>query len=307
MMMRTLTAAQPTPSMRLAMYRRAADYLELTKPRVVVMVLITTAVGFYLASPQALAWLLLGHTLIGVAMASGGTLALNQYLERDLDARMLRTRLRPLPEGRLQPNEALGFGVAITAGGLFYLCFMVHPLSGLVTAVSVGSYLFVYTPLKQKTPLCLMVGAVPGALPPVAGWVAAAGELSLPAWVLFAILFLWQIPHSLAIAILYREDYARADFCLLPRVDPEDKRTGRHIVSHCLALFAIGLLPTTLQVAGMVYFAVAFMLGLALLLCGILVARSPSIKAARRLLLASLLYLPALLVVMAVDKVQFYP
>jgi heme o synthase len=307
MMMRTLTAEQPATSTRLAIYRRVADYLELTKPRVVVMVLITTAVGFYLASYQSLSWLLLCHTLIGVALASGGTLALNQYIERDLDARMLRTRLRPLPEGRLQPNEALGLGVAITAGGLLYLSFMVHPLSALVTAVSVGSYLFLYTPLKQKTPLCLIVGAVPGALPPVTGWVAASGELSLPAWVLFAILFLWQIPHSLAIAILYREDYARANFCLLPRVDPDDRHTGRHIVSYSLALFAAGLLPTTLQVAGVVYFATAFILGLALLLCGILLTRCPSIKAARRLLLASLMYLPALLVVMALDKVRFYP
>jgi len=305
MMIRTLIAEQPVPSTRLAIYRRAVDYLALTKPRVVVMVLITTTVGFYLASPQRLPWLLLCHTLIGVALAAGGTLALNQYLERDLDARMLRTRLRPLPEGRLQPNEALGLGVATTAGGLFYLSFMVHPLSGLVTAVSVGSYLFLYTPLKQKTPLCLIVGAVPGALPPVTGWVAASGELSLPAWVLFAILFLWQIPHSLAIAILYREDYARANFRLLPGVDPDDKDTGRHIVCHCLALCAAGLLPTTLQVAGMVYFATAFVLGLALLLCGILVARSPSLTAARRLLLASLVYLPALLIVMAVDKVRF--
>jgi protoheme IX farnesyltransferase len=305
MMLRALAVAQPVASARLVVYRRVIDYLALTKPRVVLMVLITTAVGFYLASPQSLSWLLLCHTLIGVALASGGTLALNQYLERDLDARMLRTRLRPLPEGRLQPNEALGLGVASTVGGLFYLSCLVNPLSGLVTAISVGSYLFLYTPLKQKTPLCLIIGAVPGALPPVTGWVAACGELSLPAWVLFAILFLWQIPHSLAIAILYREDYARADFRLLPTVDPDGKSTGRHIVSYCLALFAAGLLPTTLQVAGVAYFATAFILGLALLVCGLLLAHSPSLKAARRLLLASLIYLPALLGVMAVDKVRF--
>jgi protoheme IX farnesyltransferase len=284
--------------------KRALDYLALTKARVVVMVLITAFVGFYLATPGPLNWLLLCHTLIGIALAAGGTLALNQYLERDLDARMLRTKERPLPEGRLQPGEALGFGVAITASGLIYLALLVNPLSGLVTAVSVGSYLFLYTPLKQKTPLCVIVGAVPGALPPVTGWVAASGQGSLEAWVLFAILFFWQIPHSLSIAVLYREDYARANFQLLPVVEPEGTSTGRQIVVHSLALLAVGLLPTTLHLAGAVYFVIAFALGIAMLVCGVMLARSYSRVAARRLLFASLIYLPALLVVMAVDKVR---
>jgi protoheme IX farnesyltransferase len=284
--------------------RRAADYLELTKPRIVGMVLITTLVGFYLATPGAMDWLRLLHALLGVALAAGGTMALNQYLERDLDARMLRTRWRPLPEGRLQPGEALGFGVAITAGGLLYLTFMANPLSGLVTAVSVASYLFLYTPLKLKTPLCIVVGAVPGALPPVTGWAAAVGELPLGAWVLFAILFLWQVPHSLAIAMLYRDDYARADFRLLPVIEPDGLHTARHIATHCLALFAVGLLPTTLQLAGAVYFATAFVLGLALLGCGMALARRPSRRAARRLLVATLVYLPVLLAAMALDKLR---
>jgi heme o synthase len=284
--------------------QRAMDYLALTKLRVVAMVLITTFVGFYLASPGWLHWLLLCHTLIGVALAAGGTLALNQYLERDLDARMLRTKERPLPEGRLQPGEALSFGVAITASGLIYLTLLVNPLSGLITAVSVGSYLFLYTPLKQKTPLCVIVGAVPGALPPVTGWAAASGGLSLEAGVLFAILFLWQIPHSLSIAVLYREDYARANFQLLPVLEPSGTSTGRYVVVHSLALLAVGLLPTTLHLAGAVYFVIAFILGVAMLSCGVLLAKSYSSAAARRLLFASLIYLPALLVVMAVDKVR---
>ena len=304
MTLRTLSAEPTVASPCMLVCRRAMDYLALTKPRVVLMVLITAFVGFYLASPGELHWLLLSHTLVGVALASGGTLALNQYLERELDARMLRTRERPLPEGRLQPGEALGFGVIITASGLIYLTWLVNPLSGLVTAVSVGSYLFLYTPLKQKTPLCVMVGAVPGALPPVTGWTAASGGLSLEAWVLFAILFLWQIPHSLSIAVLYREDYARANFQLLPVVEPEGTRTGRQIVVHSLALLAVGLLPTTLHVAGAVYFVTAFALGMAMLICGVMVATSYSSAAARRLLFASLIYLPALLVVMAVDKVR---
>ncbi len=303
MMLRTLSAEPTVVSPWSLAYKRTLDYLALTKPRLVVMVLITSFVGFYLASGAELNWLLLCHTLMGVALASGGTLALNQYLERDLDARMLRTKERPLPEGRLQPGEALGFGVAMTASGLVYLTLVVNPLSGLVTAVSVGSYLFLYTPLKQKTPLCLMVGAVPGALPPVTGWVAASGQWPLEAWVLFFILFLWQIPHSLSIAVLYREDYARANFQLLPVVEPEGTATGRQIVVHSLALLAVGLLPTSLHVAGMLYFVTAFVLGVAMLVCGVMLARSHSTAAARRLLLASLLYLPALLVVMALDKV----
>jgi protoheme IX farnesyltransferase len=304
MMPRTLSVEPAMVSPWLLVRNRAMDYLALTKPRVVLMVLVTAFVGFYLASPGWLNWLLLCHTLIGVALASGGTLALNQYLERDLDARMLRTKERPLPDGRLQPGEALGFGVAIAAGGLLYLAILVNPLSGLVTAISVGSYLLLYTPLKQKTPLCVMVGAVPGALPPVTGWVAASGELSLEAWVLFAILFLWQIPHSLSIAVLYREDYARANFQLLPVLEPDGAGTGRQIVVHSLALLAIGLLPTTLQLAGPVYFVSAFVLGVAMLICGIMLAKSYSTAAARRLLFASLIYLPTLLVVMAVDKVR---
>jgi heme o synthase len=304
MMVRTLSVESVGVSPWMLVRKRALDYLALTKARVVLMVLITASVGFYLASPEPLNWLLLCHTLIGVALSAGGTLALNQYLERDLDARMLRTKERPLPEGRLQPSEALGFGVAITASGLIYLALLVNPLSGLVTAVSVGSYLFLYTPLKQMTPLCVMIGAVPGALPPVTGWVAASGQWSLEAWVLFAILFFWQIPHSLSIAVLYREDYARANFQLLPVVEPEGTSTGRQIVVHSLALLAVGLLPTTLHLAGAVYFVTAFVLGMAMLVCGVMLARSYSRVTAKRLLFASLIYLPALLVVMAVDKVR---
>ena len=304
MMLRTPSAESTVVSPWLLVRRRVVAYLALTKPRVVLMVLVTSFIGFYLASSIWVNWLLLCSTLIGVAMASGGTLALNQYLERDLDARMLRTRGRPLPVGRLQPGEALGFGVALTAGGLLYLALGVNPLSGLVTAVSVGSYLFVYTPLKQKTPFCIMVGAVPGALPPVTGWAAASGELSLEAWVLFAILFLWQIPHSLSIAVLYREDYARANFQLLPVLEPDGAGPGRQIMVHSLALLAIGLLPTTLQLAGPIYFVSAFILGVAMLICAIMLAKSYSTAAARRLLFASLIYLPTLLVIMAVDKVR---
>ncbi len=285
------------------MRRRAADFLELTKPRVVLMVLVTTSVGFYLGSSGVLDYVRLVHTLIGAALAAGGTVALNQYLERNADALMKRTRLRPLPDGRLQPIQALAFGAAITAGGLVYLMLVVNPLSSFITAIIVSSYLFAYTPLKQKTSLCTVVGAFPGALPPVIGWAAARGEIGLEAWVLFAILFLWQLPHSLAIAMLYRDDYARAGFQLLPVVDPDGRSTGRQVVGNCLALLVVALLPTLIGLAGVVYFFAALTLGVAFLWYGIELAVSCSTAGARRLLFVSLVYLPILLTIMAFDKV----
>ena len=285
--------------------RHPSDFLALTRPRVVVMVLVTTLVGFYVGSVGRPDYVRLLHALVGMALAAGGTLALNQYLERDVDARMERTRLRPLPDGRLVPVEALVFGVAITGIGLLYLAFFVNVLSAFVTAISVGSYLFLYTPLKRKTSLCSVVGAVPGALPPVIGWGAARGELGPEAWVLFGILFLWQIPHSLAIARLYQEDYARAGIRVLPVVEPDGRSTGRQIVSNCLALLAVGLLPTLIGFAGPVYFFGAIVLGLMFLGCGIALAISRSEASARLLLFASLVYLPAQLGLMALDKVPF--
>ncbi len=286
-------------------HRRPADFLVLTKPRVVLMVLVTTFVGFYVGSPGALDVVRLFHTLLGTALAAAGTIALNQYLEREGDALMERTRLRPLPDGRLDPTEALAFGVAITAAGLAYTVLAVGPLAGLVTAITAASYLFLYTPLKRKTTLCTLAGAISGALPPVTGWVAARGDFSAGAWILFAILFLWQIPHSLAIGRVYREDYARAGIRLLPVVEPDGASTGRQVVSYCLALLPVGLLPTLIGLTGPVYFTAALGLGAAFLWCSVALARSGSLEAARRLVLVSLVYLPAVLLLMAVDKVRF--
>jgi protoheme IX farnesyltransferase len=285
--------------------KRALDFLELTKPRVIVMILVTTVVGYYLGSDGSGDYLRLLNTLIGIALAAGGTMALNQFLEREVDARMERTRLRPLPDGRLQPIEALAFGAAITGAGVLYLGLAVGLLPGVVTAATAGLYLGAYTPLKLRTPLCLVVGAIPGALPPVTGWVAARGEFGLGAWVLFAILFLWQLPHTLAIARLHRDDYARAGIRVLPVVDPEGASTERQIVTGCLALVAVGLLPTLIGLTGHVYFFGALALGLSFLGCGMAQAASRSVVGARRLLFASLLYLPTLLALMAFDKVKF--
>lgn len=279
------------------------DFLELTKPRIVSLVLITTSVGFYLGSAGLLDYGLLLQTLIGTALAAGGTLALNQLIEHEDDAKMQRTRTRPLPAARLQPRDALIFGTVITAGGLVYLAGRVNVLSALVTAAIVVSYLFVYTPLKKKTSLCTLVGAVPGALPPVIGWAAVRGSVDIEAWILFAIMFLWQMPHSLAIAWLYREDYRRAGFQLLPVVNPDGRSTGRQVLNNCLALLAVGLLPTLIGLAGPVYFCAALLLGGMFLWYSVRLAVLRSHEAARHLLFASLIYLPILLAIMAFDKV----
>lgn len=283
--------------------RRAADYVELVKPRLVVMILITTAAGFYLGAQQTVDWMLCLHTMIGAGLTAAGVLGLNQYLERDADAKMKRTQDRPLPGGRMRPLEALLVGAVLTGSGMLYLTFIVNILSGFVISLIVVSYLFLYTPLKRKTSLCTLIGAVPGALPPVVGWVAARGTLTGEAWVLFAILFLWQLPHSLAIAYIYREDYAKAGFRLLPVVHPDGASTCRQIVVNCVALFGIGLLPTWYNIAGSVYFFTVLLAGGAFLAIGIYLSRTRSMQAARYLLYASLLYLPIVFITMALDKI----
>ena len=283
--------------------RRATDFFELAKPRVVLMVLITTFVGFYPGSEQVPDYLILVQTLIGTALAAGGTLALNQYMERDSDAVMQRTPRPPLPDGRLQPREAVWFGTAVTILGLGYLALAVNLLSASVTAFITMSYLLFYTPLKQRSSLCMLVGAVPGALPPVIGWVATRGSLDVGAWVLFAIMFLWQVPHTLAIARLYREDYAKAGIMFLPVIEPEGSSSNRQIISHSAALLAVSLLPTLLGIAGGIYFAAAFVLGIGFIAIGIALALNSTLANARRLLFASLVYLPVLLLVMSLDRI----
>ncbi len=283
--------------------RRLADFVALGKPRVVLMVVLTTLVGYYLGAGFELDWLQLGHLLVGTALSAAGTLALNQFLERDLDARMQRTRRRPLPDGRLQPGEAAVFGALLTAGGIAYLALSVGLGCAAVIAVIAVLYLGVYTPLKRVSPLATVLGAIPGALPPVAGWVAARGELGIGAAVLFTILFLWQLPHTLAIARLYREDYARAGIRVLPVVDPDGGSTERQIVAGCLALHAAGLLPTLVGLTGGLYFFGALLLGALFLVVGTAQALRPSAPAARRVVIASVVYLPILLALMALDKV----
>ena len=283
--------------------RKAVDFYELTKPRIVLMVLVTALVGYYAGSSRVPNYLRLIQMLIGTALAAAGTLALNQFIERDTDAKMSRTCRRPLPDGRLQPYDALWFGIVLTLLGLGYLAVAVNLLSAVVAAAITASYLLAYTPMKRHSSLCVPVGAVPGALPPVIGWVAASGQLSVDAWVLFAIMFLWQIPHTLAIAFLYREDFAKAGIQFLSVIEPDGESTNRQILVHCSALLAVSLLPTLIGLAGAIYFIVAFLLGVAFLASGVSLIVTPTRAGARRLLFASLIYLPALLLVMALDRV----
>src|SRR5919109_1074651 len=275
--------------------RVLSDLVVLTKPRVVLMVLVTTLVGYYVGLTGAPDWARLLHLAIGTALAAGGTLALNQYWERDVDALMERTRTRPLPDGRLMPLEALAFGGAITALGIMSLAAFAGMAAAAVTLATFALYLFAYTPLKLRTALCTIIGAVPGALPPVTGWVAARDDAGPGAWILFGILFLWQLPHTLAIARLYQADYARAGVRLLPVIDAEGRATERQILSGCVALLAVSLLPTLIGLAGGLYFAGALLLGAVFVALGAQQALAPSAARARRVLLASLLYLPALL------------
>jgi heme o synthase len=239
---------------------------------------------------------------IGVALLSSGIATLNQYLERDTDGLMRRTESRPLPSGKLSAKAALAFGVALSAAATVYLALIINPLSAMLGAVTFASYLFLYTPLKTKTTLSTVLGAFPGAMPPLIGWVAARGQVSLEAWILFAILFLWQFPHFLAIAWMYRDDYARAGIKMLPVVEPEGKVTGQQIISYTLLLIPVSLLPTMIHLAGTVYFAGALALGLGFLYFSVRAALKRTTWQARQLLLASVLYLPALFALMALNS-----
>jgi heme o synthase len=284
--------------------KRVAAYIELTKPRVLAMVLLTTLVGFYLGSAERFDFWLALNTLAGTALAAGGTLALNQYFERGIDALMLRTRHRPLPEGRLSPPEALVFGVLATVAGCVWLWAAANLLAAAVTAAIALLYLFAYTPLKRVSWICHAVGAVPGALPPVAGWAAASGRLGVEPFVLFLIMCLWQLPHSLSIARLYQNDYARAGISMLPLAGGRGNPVDKLILLDCLALIAAGALPTALGFAGRVSLLVAVGLGAMMLVFGLRLARTPNAAAAaRRVMFASLFYLPIVFLVIVLDRI----
>lgn len=278
------------------------DYLILTKMRITVLVLVTTAAGFLLASGPDLDLALLGWTLLGTGLAASGAAALNQVIERDVDAKMRRTASRPIPSGRMTAAHGLAVGVGLALAGVGLLAGLVNWLTALLALATVLLYVGVYTPLKRMTPLNTIVGAIPGAIPPVMGWTAVAGTMGVPAGVLFAILFLWQLPHFLAIAWIFRDDYRLGGFPMLPVVDPDGEATGRQVALYCAALVPVSLIPTFLGLTGPIYFFGALLLGLGFLASGLMMAMHRRGKEARHVLLASVTYLPLLLALLVVDR-----
>ncbi|MEP6920037.1 MAG: heme o synthase [bacterium] len=281
---------------------RVAAFVELTKPRITFLIVLTAAAGFCIASHGSVNYQLLLSSMFGIALLSSGVATINQYMERDLDGLMRRTADRPLPSGKLLPWEALAFGTALIVLAEVYLAVLINPLTATLGLTVIAGYLFGYTVLKTKTSLSTFVGAFPGAVPPLIGWTAARGEISLDAWVLFAILFLWQFPHFLAIAWMYREDYARAGILMLPVVEPEGRVTSQQIVLYTVMLLPVSLLPYVLGISGKVYLYGAVVLGLLFLFSSIRAAFSLSRQEARKLLLASVIYLPLLFILMVLDR-----
>jgi len=281
-----------------------AVFADLVKARLTTLVLLTTAVGFYAGWIGLMNFVLMFNTLAGTALVAAGAAALNQLLESEYDAKMRRTQSRPLPSGRLQPATVAIFGGVSSVAGLVYLALGVNLLTSVLGAVTLVSYLFIYTPLKRVTWLNTAIGAIPGAFPPLMGWTAARGELSGEGWALFAILAFWQIPHFFAIAWIYRDEYAKAGFIMLPNVDAGGRRTAQQTVSHALALVTASLAPFALKMAGPVYLAAALILGAGFLWCAVQFSRQLTLARARQLFLASIIYLPLLLAALVWDKVK---
>jgi protoheme IX farnesyltransferase len=280
----------------------AGEYLALTKPRIVALVLATVAAGFYLGAIEEVSAAMLVHTLVGTALVAGGTNALNQVYEADVDARMRRTRNRPIPSGRLSPRAGSAFAWSVGVGGVLYLLLLVSLIVAVLAALTLLSYVFLYTPLKRRSPLATLVGAVPGALPVVGGWAAARGGLGSGAWILFALLFLWQLPHFLALAWIYREDYAAAGLKMAARGDAMGHGTFRQATGYAGALFAVALLPAVAGMAGNLYVLGALTLSSWMFWAAASAAQHPSIPSARRLFRVSVAYLPGILLMMMMDK-----
>jgi protoheme IX farnesyltransferase len=291
-----VAVASPTPA------SKAWSYVVLTKPDVTFLVVITTVAGFYLGSTGPLDWVLMLHTLFATMLVAGGTAALNQYIERDMDAVMRRTAARPLPSGTLATRDVVIFGVLTIIAGTLWLLLAVNAIAALVALATTVLYLCAYTPLKTRTPLATAVGAIPGALPPLIGWAAARGSLSVGGWVLFAILFFWQFPHFMAIAWMYREDYARAGIKMLPVVDPKGNSTFRQIVVTSAVLVWVSALPTVIGMTGISYFFAALVLGMALLQVSLWANRSRTNARAKWLMHATVAHIPILLCWMIADR-----
>ena len=303
-------APSPTPtgavgiSLRTSVAAKLADYLELTKPRIAVLVLVSVTVGFVLGSAGNWRVVPLLHALLGIGLVAAGSSALNQFLERRIDAHMDRTAHRPLPAGRILPGEVLLFGLSACVLGSLYLAATVNAVTAVLAMLTLLLYVMIYTPLKRVTALCTAVGAISGAMPPVLGWTAAGGRLEAEAFVLFGILFLWQFPHFLAIAWIYHSEYSRAGLRMLPAYRPSLRMAGFLSVGYVLCLLPVSLLPSRFALAGSSYFLAATVLGIGYLVCAIRFALTESPQTARGLVLSSLLYLPLLLLALTWDHLQ---
>jgi len=279
-----------------------ADYVALTKPRINVLVVATSAAGYYLGAQGGLRALPMASAIAGTALVAGGAAVLNQVYERDTDALMRRTRMRPLPGGRVSAADATIFGLALAGAGLALLAVRANLFAALLALATIVIYLAVYTPMKRRTSLATLIGAVPGALPPLIGWTAARGDVSLGGFALFAIVFLWQIPHFMAIAWMYRDDYRTAGFPMLPVVEPDGRGTGRQAVLYAAALLPVSLVPTLVGVSGLAYFGIALVLGLGFIGLAVRFARSRSDITARWLFFGSITYLPLIWIGMILDR-----
>lgn len=280
---------------------RVAAFVEMTKPRIAFLLVLTSAAAFYVGTKGPFDFVLFANAVIGISLLAFGVATLNQYIERDLDVLMKRTAQRPLPTGKVTPTEALVFGILQCAVAEVYLLTLVNPLTAVLGIAVIIGYVLMYTPLKTRTSASTAIGAFPGALPPLMGWTAAANEITLPAWALFVMLFLWQFPHFLAIAWMYREEYAKAGILMLPVVDPKGKITARQIVLFAIMLFPVSLAPFFFATAGLIYLAGAIILGIWFLAESIRMARTMTYASAKRLLLVSVIYLPLIFGLLVLD------
>jgi protoheme IX farnesyltransferase len=279
------------------------DYIALTKPRLNFLVVATSAAGYYLGGPGSADVMAMTQAVGGTALVAGGAAVLNQLYERETDALMRRTRLRPLPDGRIAPADARLFGIALSLAGLVLLAARTNWLAAGLALATILVYLIVYTPMKRRTSLATLVGAVPGALPVLIGWTASHGSIALGGATLFAIVFLWQMPHFMAIAWLYRDDYSKAGFPMLPVIDPQGTRAGRQAVRYAAALLLVSLAPTFAGISGAIYFVAALLLGAALVVLAVRFAATRSDGSARALFLGSITYLPLLWIIMIADRI----
>ncbi len=297
----SVTAAEIEESKVISLRERMSAFAELTKPRIAFMLVVTSAAGFYLGSTGPFQFVLFANAMVGIALLAFGVATLNQYIERYTDTLMARTAKRPIPTGRVTSNEALVFGVIQCVTAELYLFFLVNPLTAALGLTVIIGYVFMYTPLKTRTSASTAIGALPGAMPPLMGWTSASNEITLGAWALFAMLFLWQFPHFLAIAWMYRDEYAKAGIKMLPVVEPSGRLTARQIVLFTIMLVPVSLAPFFIGFAGPLFLAGAVILGVWFLIESIRAAHAKTALRARRLLLVSVLYLPLILALAVLD------